>query len=328
MSLLEKTPSTPEWIQRLSQSERQRYLQQRQCSKHALESDSLGSKCSKVHAAKIVECPQNILETRRMLQRCQSLDRAKFRALSKINSEQVLVRARYKEIMQEKGDESNDKHAGHSLSATFLQQPGFRYRSNGDERDRLASDKVLSSKKSRSKTGCDLNLSIGSYGDLSDDAGLVLSHTDIKQQLQTIQDDLLNAKDSRDIQDLRRKLKLIKTAWDKHAGDEVVQRSLTKVPSNMSKFPLAMRFSGELLKKSSSDLHQQQRAATKRFSKQCTRRNCVACQFRLKCHVDDTHVANQVSGNRYIFILLIVPYFLAQQKNDCMGSEQYLIFSW
>jgi hypothetical protein len=290
---------SPQNIELTRHFSQQRCLPERHCSKQAmhdaLESHALESKSSKVHAAKIVECPQNVLETRRMLHRCQSLEKAKSKILSKINNNQMLMKTRYKELVEERGDDIEDRHAGHSLSATFLQQPGFRYRSNGDVRDRL------SSKEFRIKPGYELNLNTGSCGDLCDETELLVSQTDIKKQLQAIQETLMHTKDGGNIQELGRKLRKIKNAWNKHVGEEVLhrQRSLTKVHSNMSRFPLANRFSGDMQKKCCN-----QKQSVKRFNKQCTRPNCVACEFRLKCHTAERPTNNQV-WNACVSILLI-----------------------
>ena len=78
----------------------------------------------RAQAAKIIECPRNVIELRKLLNTWDDIDKAKRRVMSKLSGETYMLKLKYRELLTGENSGSTDD--------TLLLPPGFRYHANGE----------------------------------------------------------------------------------------------------------------------------------------------------------------------------------------------------
>ena len=78
----------------------------------------------RVQGARIVECPQNTVELRMLIDKLSSIEKNKRRRISNLDSERYLMKLKYKELLTGKATTMSED--------MLLLPPGFRYHANGE----------------------------------------------------------------------------------------------------------------------------------------------------------------------------------------------------
>lgn len=241
-----------------------------------------------------LECPQNLIESRKCAVVCEEIEKAKSKSLARINGEKHLLKLKYKGLI--KDDEDDD------ITRTFFLQPGFRFHSNGDIR-KLRDPRVLTDndpvKKRSALSLVKSNLSHQSLSSKTSSINLKKTNShvstnswkgngdglkkpeqvkvNIDKAIKEIERDLASMKSDKDLIDINRKIHDVRhslTFVRAHSNDYKPDvRYISVNTDDQEQFLRKLRDHGVSEKCSIND----------KLSRRCTRLNCVACEFRLKC---------------------------------------------
>ncbi len=84
----------------------------------------------------VVECKENVVELRKLVQKWAELDNEKRKTICRLDSERHALKVKYRQILSGSMDNS-------SVEDTFVFEPGFRYKANGEQR-KLDARSILS----------------------------------------------------------------------------------------------------------------------------------------------------------------------------------------
>ena len=79
---------------------------------------------AKYQSAKIIECTQNVVELRKLINDWNKLEKAKKASLNRLQQERWALEEEYSRLLGERGDSD--------LQESFKLEPGFRFKANGD----------------------------------------------------------------------------------------------------------------------------------------------------------------------------------------------------
>ena len=232
---------------------------------------------SQYRGAQIVECPQNVVELRKLLLACQHIERDRKKSISRINNEKQLMRKTYKrnlsaeELVKE--------------GSTFDLAPGFRFKRNGD----LKSSDSKTTTREKSVANIEKRLSslfISRYKrtvsqeQLSPggDAGTVarkLSRAEINREISQIEKELRELKTNSNIVNINNRIISVKDQLS-HVKISVKSSDTKKEVSRLQK-PEKPN-----LRPKSNETKKKKEFSTDRFSRKFSRMNCAACEARLK----------------------------------------------
>ena len=82
------------------------------------------SRSTKYQSAKIIECTQNVVELRKLINNWNKLEKAKKASLNRLQHERWALEDEYSRLLGERG--------GSDLQESFQYEPGFRFKANGD----------------------------------------------------------------------------------------------------------------------------------------------------------------------------------------------------
>ena len=230
----------------------------------------------KFYEDKLYECQQNLIESRKYEEEIRQLERTKTKSMAKLNGEKHVIKMKYKDLI--KTDMAGS-------DPTFLTQPGFRYKRNGDLKPVKS---YLSDAKARLRKGDDASslMSTGSIGSRSTQSlqsgdSIHQSLHDTRKILAKLEQNIRNNKQycGNTDEDENELLNVEISVRD-------IKNSLAKVRQNFQSSHIEPK-QIEPIDDFEQKYRQKSHAACKRFFRQCSRASCEACESRLKCKRDN-----------------------------------------
>ena len=262
-------------------------------------------------AFRFTECPQNLAQSRKLVNTCEEIEKQKCKSIARMNGEKHLLKLKYKGLLK-------NEERSHGIEETFFLQPGFRFRRNGDTRKirdprviaevdhRLPSRSLLSLARSNNSIQ-----SIGSQsskgqgqkslasGDSKTSTGegdgpvKKQSSVNVEQTIQEIERDLKRIKHDKDLININRRI-------------QDVQSSLTFVRAHANDYkpaiPYVVQDHHKIFNSSGHNLPDSQPGSMeniKRLSRHYSKINCPACENRLK-HENEKISSPEKSQSKHV----------------------------